>query len=53
MKRAPRRGKPEAKVERPRKKIELTRLQAVSGATPRQTEDSATLLRRMRKEARY
>jgi len=51
-----RRGKPVAQIvpaRTPRKKVEIARLQAVSRATPRQTEDSASLLRRMRDESRY
>jgi prevent-host-death family protein len=51
-----RRGKPVAQIgpaTLPRKAIEIARLQAVSRATPRQAEDSAALLRRMRDESRY
>ena len=36
-----------------RRKIELASLRAISAATPRQDEDSAALLRRMRNGARY
>ena len=51
-----RRGKPVAQIvpaRPPRRKIEIARLRAVSGATPPQTEDGAALLRRMRDDSRY
>ena len=51
-----RHGKPIAQIvpaRAPRNKIEIARLQTVSRATPRQAEDSAALLRRMRDESRY
>jgi prevent-host-death family protein len=51
-----RRGKPVARLvpaRTARRKIALATLQAVSAATPRQHQDSAALLRRMREDARY
>lgn len=51
-----RRGKPVARltaVNRPRKKIDITQLQALSATMPRQTEEAATLVRSMRDGDRY
>jgi prevent-host-death family protein len=50
------RGKPLARlvpVEAPRRPIDLAELQALTAEMPPQPEDSVTLLRRMRDEARY
>lgn len=51
-----RRGKPIARMSsatRPRKPVDLQRLRGITTAMPRQPEDAATLVRRMRDEERY
>ena len=50
------RGKPLARLVQaraPRRPIDLAELQALTAEMPPQPEDSVTLLRRMRDEARY
>lgn len=51
-----RRGKPIAcmsSAARPRKPVDAKRLRALTAAMPRQPEDAAALVRRMRDEERY
>jgi prevent-host-death family protein len=51
-----RRGKPVAQItaiKRPRKRIDLAALRAMTDATPRQAETSRDFIRRMRDEDRY
>ena len=51
-----RRGKPVAKltaVDRPRRPIDAAQLQALTAATPPQSEVAADLIRRMRDDDRY
>jgi len=51
-----RRGKPVARMsslDQPRKPIDVTRLRALTDSMPEQPEEAATLVRRMRDDARY
>lgn len=51
-----RRGKPIARMSSaalPRKPVDLQRLRGITADMPRQPEDAATLVRRMRDEERY
>ena len=51
-----RRGKPVARMsslDPPRKPIEAARLRALTDSMPEPSEDAATLVRRMRDDARY
>lgn len=51
-----RRGQPIARMsslDRPRKPIDAQCLRALTDSMPRQTEDAATLVRRMRDDERY
>lgn len=51
-----RRGKPVARMsslDQPRKPIDAARLRELTDSMPEQSEDAATLVRRMRDDARY
>ena len=51
-----RRGRPIARMsalDHPRKPVDAQRLRALTESMPQQTEDAATLVRRMRDDERY